>query len=64
VGEFRAIFAVRDGVVRVATIGKRNDDDVYRRLGWKWITAPLHGGGQGFDFTADGSTRGGPRRPT
>ena len=32
VGEYRVIFDVRDGFVRVIAIGKRNDDDVYRRL--------------------------------
>jgi len=33
VGDYRIIFDVRDGVVRVVAIGKRNDDEVYRRLG-------------------------------
>lgn len=33
VGEYRVIFDVHDGVLRVVTIGKRNDDEVYRRLG-------------------------------
>jgi len=32
VGEYRVIFDVRDGVLRVMAIGKRNDDQVYRRL--------------------------------
>ena len=32
VGEFRVIFDVRDGFVRVIAIGKRSDDEVYRRL--------------------------------
>ena len=32
-GEYRVIFDVRDGVLRVIAIGKRNDDEVYRRLG-------------------------------
>jgi mRNA interferase RelE/StbE len=32
VGEYRIIFDVRDGVLRVPAIGKRNDDEVYRRL--------------------------------
>lgn len=31
-GEYRVIFDVRDGVLRVIAIGKRNDDEVYRRL--------------------------------
>jgi len=30
--EYRVIFDVRDGVLRVIAIGKRNDDQVYRRL--------------------------------
>ena len=33
VGEYRIIFDVQDGVLRVIAIGKRNDDEVYRRLG-------------------------------
>ena len=32
VGEYRIIFDVRDSVLRVVAIGKRNDDEVYRRL--------------------------------
>ena len=32
VGEYRVIFDVRDGVLRVMAISKRNDDQVYRRL--------------------------------
>ena len=31
-GEYRIIFVVRDGVLCVVAIGKRNDDEVYRRL--------------------------------
>jgi len=33
VGEYRVIFDVHDGVLRVVAIGKRNDDEVERRLG-------------------------------
>jgi mRNA interferase RelE/StbE len=33
VGEYRVIFSVQDGVLRVIAIGKRNDDEVYRNLG-------------------------------
>lgn len=33
VGEYRVIFAVHDGVLHVIAIGKRNDDEVYRKLG-------------------------------
>ena len=33
VGEYRVIFDVRDGLLRIVAIGKRNDDEVYRRLG-------------------------------
>lgn len=32
-GGYRIVFDVRDGVLRVLAIGKRNDDEVYRRLG-------------------------------
>jgi mRNA interferase RelE/StbE len=32
VGEYRAVFDVLDGVLRVIVIGKRNDDEVERRL--------------------------------
>ena len=32
VGEYRIVFDVRDDVLRVVAIGKRNDDEVYRRL--------------------------------
>ena len=32
-GEYRIIFDVQDGVLRIVAIGKRNDDEVYRRLG-------------------------------
>ena len=33
VGEYRVIFDVHDGVLRIIVIGRRNDDEVYRRLG-------------------------------
>ena len=32
VGEYRVIFDVHDGVLRVTAIGERNDDEVERRL--------------------------------
>jgi len=32
VGEHRVIFDVRDGLLRIVAIGKRNDHEVYRRL--------------------------------
>jgi mRNA interferase RelE/StbE len=32
VGEYRVIFDVHDGVLRVLAVGKRNDDEVCRRL--------------------------------
>ena len=32
VGEYRVIFDVFDGVLRIIAIGKRNDDEVYRKL--------------------------------
>jgi mRNA interferase RelE/StbE len=32
-GDYRIVFDVRDGVLRVLAIGKRNDDEVYRRFG-------------------------------
>ena len=32
VGEYRIVFDIVDSVVRVLVIGKRNDDEVYRRL--------------------------------
>jgi len=32
VGEYRVIFDVHDGLLRIIAIGKRNDDEVYRRL--------------------------------
>jgi mRNA interferase RelE/StbE len=32
VGEYRIIFDIQVGVLRLVTIGKRNDDEVYRRL--------------------------------
>lgn len=32
VGEYRVIFDVRDGLLRIVAIGKRNDHEVYRRL--------------------------------
>ena len=32
VGEYRIVFDVRDGALRVLAVGKRNDDEVYRRL--------------------------------
>lgn len=31
-GEYRVVFDVCDGVLRVIAIGKRNDDEVHRRL--------------------------------
>ena len=32
VGEYRIVFDVHEGVLRVLAVGKRNDDEVYRRL--------------------------------
>jgi mRNA interferase RelE/StbE len=32
VGEYRVIFDVHDGLLRIVAIGKRNDDEVHRRL--------------------------------
>jgi len=32
VGEYRVIFDIRDDVLCVVAVGKRNDDEVYRRL--------------------------------
>jgi len=32
VGEYRIIYDVQDGVLRLILVGKRNDDEVYRRL--------------------------------
>ncbi len=36
-GEFRVIYALESGVLRIRLIGKRNDDDIYKALarGWK-----------------------------
>jgi mRNA interferase RelE/StbE len=34
-GEYRVCYGVEDGIVRITVIGKRNDDDVYRRLSRK-----------------------------
>jgi mRNA interferase RelE/StbE len=31
-GEYRIVFDVRDGVLRVVAVGKRNDDEVCGRL--------------------------------
>jgi mRNA interferase RelE/StbE len=31
-GEYRIVFDIQDGLLRILLIGKRNDDDVYRRL--------------------------------
>jgi mRNA interferase RelE/StbE len=31
-GEYRIIYRVDNGVVRVPTVGKRNDDEVYRKF--------------------------------
>lgn len=35
IGEYRAIYRVEDGVIRIVLIGKRNDDEVYRRYARK-----------------------------
>lgn len=32
-GEYRIVFCVADDILRVPLIGKRNHDEVYRRLG-------------------------------
>jgi mRNA interferase RelE/StbE len=31
-GEYRIIFDVQDGLLRIVAVGKRNDDEVYRLL--------------------------------
>ena len=35
IGEYRIIYRVEGDILMVAMIGKRNDDEVYRRLGKK-----------------------------
>ena len=35
VGEYRILYRIEDNALRVALIGKRNDDEVYRRMGRK-----------------------------
>ena len=35
IGEYRIIYKVEDDILLVAIIGKRNDDEVYRRLARK-----------------------------
>ncbi len=32
IGEYRIIYRVDSDVIRIATIGKRNDDEVYKRF--------------------------------
>ena len=32
IGEYRIVYRVEDDILKVALIGKRNDDDVYRQL--------------------------------
>lgn len=32
VGEYRIIYLIDDNVVRVPIVGKRNDDDIYKKL--------------------------------
>jgi len=32
IGEYRIIYRVEEGCVKVALVGKRNDDEVYRQL--------------------------------
>lgn len=31
-GEYRIIYTIEEGVLKVAVIGKRNDDEVYQKL--------------------------------
>lgn len=35
IGEYRVIYRVANDVIRIALIGKRNDDEVYRRFARK-----------------------------
>ena len=35
VGEYRIVYDLPEDMVRVLLIGKRNDDAVYKDLGWK-----------------------------
>ena len=35
-GEFRIVFAVEPGIVRIVLIGKRNDDEIYKELARAW----------------------------
>ena len=32
IGEFRIIYRIEDDIVKIAAIGRRNDDDVYRKF--------------------------------
>ena len=32
IGEFRIIYRIEDDVVKIAVVGKRNDNDVYRKF--------------------------------
>lgn len=35
IGEFRIVYRVDGDILRVAAVGKRNDDEVYRKFGRK-----------------------------
>ena len=33
IGEYRIIYDVREGTLRIVLVGKRNDDEIYKKLG-------------------------------
>ena len=33
VGEYRIIYDVQEGTLRIVLVGKRNDDEIYKKLG-------------------------------
>lgn len=32
IGEFRIVYRIDEGIVRIHDVGKRNDDEIYRKL--------------------------------
>jgi mRNA interferase RelE/StbE len=39
IGEYRIIYDVQEGTLRIVLVGKRNDDEIYKNLGRSAVTS-------------------------
>jgi mRNA interferase RelE/StbE len=39
IGEYRIIYDVQEGTLRIVLVGKRNDDEIFKKLGRSGVTS-------------------------